>query len=301
MKIGANDITDLKIGATEINEVRLGNVLVWQRSNYLLDLYPSTQGQYYMHKVSSTYNGACIRVRRSSDNTEQDIGFLGDDLDTDSLLSFVGAGDGLITTWYSQSGFFNVTQTALANQPAIVLSGILQTLNGKPCLKFDGVNDFLTGGTLANNTNINMFATGIGELTSNNRSLFAKSLAGGPPNRWFLIREATTYSHINGIEQTIGNQLTASMFSTGSFFIPAVKLRMKTFLNNSLIATTNTGVISTGNTFRFLIGAYGNATDTGQIIHNNGKIQCFGFWSGQDYENDVLQINNNINNYYGIY
>jgi hypothetical protein len=31
MKIGANDITDLKIGATEINEVRLGNVLVWER------------------------------------------------------------------------------------------------------------------------------------------------------------------------------------------------------------------------------------------------------------------------------
>jgi hypothetical protein len=301
MKIGANDITDLKIGATEINEVRLGNVLVWQRNNYLLDLYPSTQGQYYMHKVSSTYNGACIRVRRSSDNTEQDIGFLGDDLDTASLLSFVGVGDGLVTTWYSQSGFFNLTQTSSSMQPSIVLSGVLQTLNGKPCLKFDGVNDFLTGGIVANNTNTNMYATCIGELASNNRSLFAKSRAFGTPERYFIIREATTYSFINEIQQTISNQSTASMFSTGSFFIPAVKMRMKTFLNNSLIATTNTATILTGNNNRFLIGAYGNSIDTGQILHNNGKIQCFGFWSGQDYENDVLQINNNINNYYGIY
>ena len=32
MKIGANDIADLKIGTTEINEVRLGSVLVWERN-----------------------------------------------------------------------------------------------------------------------------------------------------------------------------------------------------------------------------------------------------------------------------
>jgi hypothetical protein len=31
MKLGTNDITDLKIGITEINEVRLGSVLVWER------------------------------------------------------------------------------------------------------------------------------------------------------------------------------------------------------------------------------------------------------------------------------
>jgi hypothetical protein len=129
-------------------------------ASLLLDLYPSTAGQYYLHKVRMAYSGACIRVRRSSDNAESDIGFNGIDLDTAALLSFVGAGDGLVTTWYSQSGFFNLTQTSSASQPAIVLGGVLQTLNGKPCIKFDGVNDYLTGGTSANNTNTNMFATG---------------------------------------------------------------------------------------------------------------------------------------------
>jgi len=268
----------------------------------LLDLYPSTQGQYFMHKVSSTYTGACIRVRRSSDNAEQDIGFVGVDLDTAALLSFVGAGDGLVTTWYSQTGFFNLTQTSSASQPAIVLGGALQTLNGKPCLKFDGSNDFMTGGTSANNTGVNMYATCIGELTSNNTTLFAKSIASGQANRYFILQEgATTLSHINNVNQTIGNQTSAKMFSIGSFYIPTVKLFMRTFLNNSTIATTNTSSILIGNPYRFLLGCYPNNTDTNQQLYNNGKIQCFGFWRGQDYEADVSSINTIINNYYGIY
>jgi hypothetical protein len=268
----------------------------------LLDLYPSTAGQYFMHKVSNTYTGACIRVRRSSDNAEQDIGFVGLDLDTTALLSFVGVGDGLVTTWYSQSGFFNLTQTSSASQPAIVLGGVLQTLNGKPCLKFDGSNDFLTGGTSANNTNTNMYATCIGELTSNNRTLFAKSIASAASNRHFIIREGgNTYSHINNVQQTIGNQTSAKMFSFGSFYIPSVKLFMRTFLDNTTIATTNTFSILSGNPYRFLLGCYPNNTDTNQQLYNNGKIQCFGFWSGQDYEADVSSINTIINAYYGIY
>jgi hypothetical protein len=268
----------------------------------LLDLYPSTAGQYFMHKVSNTYTGACIRVRRSSDNAEQDIGFVGVDLDTAALLSFVGAGDGLVTTWYSQSGFFNLTQTSSASQPAIVLGGTLQTLNGKPCLKFDGSNDFMTGGTSANNPNTNMYATCIGELITNNQNLFAKSLAADVADRYFMIRESgSTYSHLSSVQQVVGNQTSAKMFSFGSFFIPTVKLFMRTFLDNTTIATTNTFFTINANPYRFLLGAYNNGTDTGEILHNSGKIQCFGFWSGQDYEADVSSINTIINNYYAVY
>lgn len=267
----------------------------------LLDLYPSTQGQYYLHKVKTAYTGACIRVRRSSDNAEQDIGFSGIDLDAAALLSFVGAGDGFVTTWYSQSGFFDVTQTSLASQPAIVLGGVLQTLNGYPCIKFDGINDFFTGGTIANNTNTNMFATGIGELASNNRGLFSKSLAQAVNNRWFIIREAITYTHINGVQQTIPNQSAAALFSFGSFYIPSVKLKRVTWVNNNQVSSLNTGAILAGNPYRFLIGAYNNSNNLGEIIHNNGRVQCFGFWSGQDYEGDVSYINNIINSYYNVY
>ena len=56
----------------------------------LLDTYGGSAVAYSLRKLSSTYSGSAIRVRRSSDNAEQDIGFVDGDLDTQSLLDFVG-------------------------------------------------------------------------------------------------------------------------------------------------------------------------------------------------------------------
>ena len=41
----------------------------------LLDLYPSAAAAYSVRKLRAAYTGNAIRVRRSSDNTEQNIGF----------------------------------------------------------------------------------------------------------------------------------------------------------------------------------------------------------------------------------
>jgi hypothetical protein len=56
----------------------------------LLDLYPSAAVAYSLRKLRTAYSGNAIRVRRSSDNTEQDIGFVGNELDTTTMLDFVG-------------------------------------------------------------------------------------------------------------------------------------------------------------------------------------------------------------------
>ena len=61
-------------------------------------------GAYGLTKLIGTYAGSAIRVRRSSDSTEQDIGFSGTALDTSSLISFAGAGDAFVTKWYDQTG-----------------------------------------------------------------------------------------------------------------------------------------------------------------------------------------------------
>jgi hypothetical protein len=73
----------------------------------LLDLYPSAAVAYSLRKLRTAYTGSAIRVRRSSDNTEQDIGFVGRGLDTTALLTFCGVGDGFVKTWYDQSGNAN--------------------------------------------------------------------------------------------------------------------------------------------------------------------------------------------------
>jgi hypothetical protein len=102
----------------------------------LLDLYPSAAAAYSLRNLSSTYFGPLVRVRRSSDNTEQDFyGLYNGQLDTGSLLAFCGAGNGFVTTWYDQSGNVkNAISTTALSQPQIVVSGVVQLQNNKPTI-----------------------------------------------------------------------------------------------------------------------------------------------------------------------
>lgn len=57
----------------------------------LLDIYPMASVAYSLRKLRTAYTGSAIRVRRSSDNTEQDFGFDNSgDLDVNSIENFVG-------------------------------------------------------------------------------------------------------------------------------------------------------------------------------------------------------------------
>ena len=117
----------------------------------LLDLYPSASVAYSLRKLSSTYTGNAIRVRRASDNTEQNIGFdaLGN-LDTTALTTFCSGTNGFVTTWYDQSGNgANATQTTASFQPQIVNAGSVILQNSKPTI------DFYTSGVFFNLTQTN--------------------------------------------------------------------------------------------------------------------------------------------------
>jgi hypothetical protein len=112
----------------------------------LLDSYSNSTAAYSLRKLKSSYTGSAIRVRRSSDNAEQNIGFDSNgNLNTTALLSFVGSGNGFVTIWYDQSGNgFNMTQTTPANQPQIVSSGSVILQGSKPSIQWDGINDNLS-------------------------------------------------------------------------------------------------------------------------------------------------------------
>jgi SPP1 family predicted phage head-tail adaptor len=117
------------------------DLTVQAAASLLLDLYPSASVAYSLRKLRTAYTGSAVRVRRSSDNTEQDIGFVAGQLDTASLLAFCGVGDGFVQTWYDQSGNANnAIQTTAASQPIIVLSGAIQIQNNSNCINFTASN-----------------------------------------------------------------------------------------------------------------------------------------------------------------
>jgi hypothetical protein len=102
----------------------------------LLDTYPSAAGAYSIRKLRTAYTGSCLRVRRSSDNAETDIGFVLNYIDTAAISSFIGANDGFVVKFYDQSGNANdLTQSTAARQPQIVSAGSILTLNSKVSLR----------------------------------------------------------------------------------------------------------------------------------------------------------------------
>ena len=115
--------------------------MTWEEVKLLLlEEYPGAAAAYSLRLLDNTYTGDSIRVRRASDNAEQDIGFdANGDLDTSALDTFCSGTDGFVKTWYDQSGNSNdATQTTAANQPKIYDSSTgVVTDNGLPAMSFD--------------------------------------------------------------------------------------------------------------------------------------------------------------------
>ena len=103
---------------------------------------------YSLRRLSSSYTGNLIQVRRSSDNATSNIGYDGSgNLDVAALTSFVGSGNGYISIWYDQSGNGNnAVQATTGSQPKIVNAGTVVMSNSRPVVAFDGYT-FIDGGT----------------------------------------------------------------------------------------------------------------------------------------------------------
>ena len=110
---------------------------------FLLDwISTPAAAAYSMRRLRSTYTGPLIRLRRSSDNAEQDFYSVsgGEALDVDAISTWLGGASGYVVTWYDQTGNGNhATQATAASQPLFVASA----QNGRPGGRFDGVDDWL--------------------------------------------------------------------------------------------------------------------------------------------------------------
>jgi hypothetical protein len=94
---------------------------------------------YSLRELSTAFVGQpVVRVRRSSDNTEQD--FTAAEITDGTLTTFTGANDGFVTTWYDQSGNgVNVLQSSASLQPRLVLNGVIELQNNKPTVFYSNL------------------------------------------------------------------------------------------------------------------------------------------------------------------
>lgn len=294
----------------------------------LLDTYSGAAAAYSLRQLSSTYSGDAIRVRRSSDNTETNIGFVNNELDTTSLESFCSGTNGFVTTWYDQSGNGNdATQSTAVNQPQIVSSGSVILENGKPAVQFDGSNDnFSVWNNTTAPTLFQDMSDAITLLSVEKASVISTSDFPFWANGVTIaeIRNNTTtssmhapfnigYSNstsgfgvtdelISGVEKEFSSTLSVAQRLT-SRYINGDDLDV--YINNaSAISTTFT--IATGdrsvstNNSTFAIGS--RSRDGGQVDNAlfTGTMQEIVLYKS-NLLSDNSGINTNINNFYNIY
>jgi hypothetical protein len=201
------------------------------------------------------------------------------------------SGNGFVTTWYDQSGNSNTRpNTTASNQPQIVSSGSLLTINNKPTMFFDGSNDnFIQQTPALSGTSTTVFS--VFKLSTSYSTAQEYPLLGGLSsystrfgilnNKWFMVDSGTNTPISSPDNVTTETSLITALFSTTD------KIRV----NNFEVITGNSGNVGSTATFigRSWLGKFlfGNLSE--MIIYTSDKTD------------DIINIENGINNYYNIY
>ncbi len=205
-------------------------------------------GLYGLTCLKSTYTGSAIRVRRSSDNAEQDIGFTSNALDTAAIASFVGANDGFVTKWYDQSGAgHDLVQATAANQPRIALAGVVDQDNGTPAVYFTGSSRYLQANTASSARATMTALAAVNSQDNTNPYLFGLGTAGiGTSSGGLCVYNGlplqaviggTSYTFRNATNVGVAGQVVGIRADKGAGSNNAAS---QAFSGGALLTTTNT-------------------------------------------------------------
>jgi hypothetical protein len=182
-----------------------------------------------------------------------------------------------------------MSQNLAAKRPSVVNNSV----NGYPSISFAGAQ-VLSGGDildLAFNSRA-MFV--IGKMAASNQTLLAKSKAANATFRYGIIKDGANTAFLF---QSDNNTSNYSAFNTTNFalynaFVNRTTAKNHLDVNNSSlgISSFNSNLLFESN-FRFLIGAYNNANDDGELLFLNGNI-CEIIFADTNDSLDIQKIKN---------
>ena len=262
-----------------------GLTLLLQDESFFLNTFSEASLGLSLDKLDKNYTGSAIKVRRSSDNNELDIGFVNNELDTASLLDFVGSGNGFVSIIYDQVGSNNMTQTTANLQGQIVSNGSVILKGGKPCIIRSANDD---GGYLST------------YAPNNGATVKGMFYVGDNEGRTSCMFSSTNEGADYGFIAVSGENSTLLDNN------PTISL---TKLNGSTttIATRGEAFTSTNNQFLLYreieFNFYDNVLGLG---YKRDRPQGFGMFTFQELvifenTNDAVAKENNINSKYNIY
>jgi len=253
----------------------------------LLASYPGASAAYSLRNLIDTTTSV-VRVRRSSDNTEQD--FTAEEITDGTLTTFTGANDGFVTTWYDQSGNSNDASTPVALQQYLIVdNGVIYMSDGKPAIvnlnssnKFLGWNEFTAVTVISVSKQVGaysklqcLFTRDYGSATSNERAIRRDDQS--PYQNWTVVGNTQDW-----FIPASGDWYSNNILKTSDYTNP----------NTELLFLTNTGSQT------YSINRIGDGGSTNRSI--KAAIQEIIIY-GTDQSTNRTGIETNINNEYTIY
>ncbi|RYY84716.1 MAG: hypothetical protein EOO15_18760, partial [Chitinophagaceae bacterium] len=265
---------------------------------------------YSLRKLSSSYSGNAVNVRRGSDGASSDIGFTASgDLDTVALQSFVGVNNGFVVRWYDQSGSgvdaFQATQSL---QPRLVASGIIERLNGQPAIYF-GTANLATSALTLYPTACSMVGCAKGNQATPSAFVTKTGTSGGSnlnfPAPFDFTNDAGLFTVGDASLSSFSNYSTASTTPASS-------------VSSSVAASVYSFVITgaSGTASNYLNGAPAGAGAVGQFADNGAPLRIGnrndGTSAGEFWATELILFSSalpfadrntaeaNLNSYYGL-
>lgn len=233
------------------------------------------------------YAGSCIRVRRSSDSTEQDIGFVSSAIDaavdSAAAIAFCGAGDGFVTKIYDQSGSGNDwVQATATKQPQCISAGSwlgwiyfdasndsMQSTNNCGAVAVYHIGALFTKRSWSAGTDAIFFerGTNLGGVAENGNAM---TYASGTAFPWRLWKSAGSGNYqSNGVatasdpvRPTLGHAVWGEMDYTQSTITNSLRIfvgaSQMTSAGTTTVGTVGTGTV--GSAVKWFLGARNNAT-----------------------------------------
>lgn len=236
-----------------------------------------------------------VRVQRTSDNTQSDIGVAvnGCDLDSSAFNTFCAATTCFVAKWYDQSGNTNdVSQATFANMPQLQLN----QQNGHPGINFNGTTDYLNA------------TLGVGVSTASYLSVYRLSTS---PS---VSSAASINFGTDGFNDTIvgynGGCLAlrsvANVTSNGTKACPgATWYRVGTIMTNVLSRIYVNGLVGTDSTTSYTLATGTNLTVGAGVTPTFGikwqsQIAEMIIFSPSISDADLLTISSNQGTYWGL-
>ena len=261
------------------------------------DNFANVTAYYSLRRFTKGEDNNAIRVRRSSDDTEQDIGFdANGDLDTAALLAFVGTGgtdNGFVTTFYDQSGNGNdATNSTETEQPLVVSGGALVTeTNGLPAISWES-NDLALFRIPWNSTSSQSW---FGVFNPLNDSYIAISEIPAGGNRDWVVQNGSVSTGLQGFDNTPDLYINSDLQS------PTTRDDLHTAFSTqgNVLASTidvNINTWDDGSQWYF----FGNGGGVSNLFNYSGRVQEWIVFES-DQETNRTGIETNINDHFDIY